>query len=85
MTMTNQSDEPVLDELARAIAQKGSRADFAREVGIGQVYLSQILCGKRPLGRLPLDTVKRIAAASGVSLLRIADISAAPLAPGGGE
>lgn len=81
MSDTNQS-EPVLCELARAIdAREGTRADFAKAVGIGQAYLSQILSGKRPIDRVPLGTVRRISDASGVPFDRFA----APLAPTGGE
>lgn len=82
----NDSAQTVLQELARAIdAREGNRADFARAVGIGQVYLSQILNGKRPIGRLPLETVRKISDASGMPIERLAAASSPSLAPGGGE
>lgn len=78
--MTNQTDTTVLDELARAIdAREGNRGDFARAVGIGQVYLSQILSGKRPLERLPMGTVRKICEVSGMPIERLA--AAPTLAP----
>jgi len=71
--MTNQTETSVLDELARSIDRRpGKRADFAREVGIGQAYLSQILSGKRPLSRLPMGTVRKFSKASGIPLERLA-------------
>lgn len=82
------SDSPptVLQELARAIdAREGKRADFAKAVGIGQVYLSQILNGKRPIGRLPVDTARKISDVSGIPLDRLAAASSPALAPGGEE
>lgn len=75
------SDSPqtVLQELARAIdARDGKRADFAKAVGIGQVYLSQILNGKRPIERLPLETARKISDVSGIPLDRLAAPSLAP-------
>lgn len=77
----------VLDELAQAVAQRpGNRADFAKAVGIGQVYLSQILSGKRPLSRLPGETLLKFSKVSGIPMERL--VGAAPdfetptLAPG---
>lgn len=71
--MVSQTDA-VLDELRRAIDERpGKRADFARSVGIGQVYLSQILNGKRPLARLPIETGRKISELSGISLDRLAE------------
>lgn len=78
------SADTILGELARAIeTREGGRAEFARAVGIGQVYLSQILSGKRPLQRLPLSTARKISAVSGVPLDRLAAVSAPPI--GGAE
>lgn len=71
--MTNQTETGVLDELRQSIdARPGKRADFAKEVGIGQVYLSQILSGKRPLSRLPLGTAHKLSQASGIPVERLA-------------
>ena len=76
----NQSDRAALEELARAIdARPGTRADFAKAVGIGQAYLSQILSGKRPIERLPMGTVRKISDVSGMSIERLA--AAPPLSP----
>jgi len=73
------SQQTVLQELARAIdARDGKRADFAKAVGIGQVYLSQILNGKRPIKRLPLETAQKISDVSGIPLDRLASPSLAP-------
>ncbi|WP_246801661.1 helix-turn-helix domain-containing protein [Bradyrhizobium genosp. L] len=70
---TNQRAEAALQELARAIdAKPGTRADFAKKVGIGQVYLSQILRGRRPIDRLPMGTVRKICDAAGVPIERVA-------------
>jgi transcriptional regulator with XRE-family HTH domain len=71
--MTSDSDNSVLDELAQSVARHpGSRADFARSVGIGQVYLSQILTGKRPLSRLPAGTLLKFSKISGIPMERLA-------------
>lgn len=71
--MSTQTEMTVLDELARAVDQRpGTRADFAKAVGIGQVYLSQILTGKRPLARLPMETVKKISRVAEIPLERLA-------------
>jgi transcriptional regulator with XRE-family HTH domain len=76
MTMTNQIEATVLDELAHAVdAREGTRADFAKAVGIGQAYLSQILSGKRPLARLPMGTVRKISEISGIPIARLAAVS----------
>jgi len=80
--MTIHEPVTVLEELRRAIDRRpGKRANFARDVGIGQVYLSQILSGKRPFARLPIETGRKISEASGISLERLASV---PLAPEGG-
>lgn len=79
------SIEAILGELARAIDARGKRADFAKTVGIGQVYLSQILNGKRPIKRLPMETVQKISDASGLPLERLAAAASPSLAPGGSE
>jgi transcriptional regulator with XRE-family HTH domain len=84
--MTNQTELTVLDELARSVV---NRADFAKAVGIGQVYLSQILTGKRPLARLPAGTLLKFSKISGIPLERLAAHPVAveippPLVPGGG-
>lgn len=76
--MTNDANQTVLEELALVInARDGKRADFAKAVGIGQVYLSQILTGKRPIGRLPLETVRKISDVSGIPIERLAQASEA--------
>lgn len=72
----NDSAQTVLQELAQAIDARGKRGEFAETVGIGQVYLSQILSGKRPIGRLPLETVRKISDASGLPLDRLASEAA---------
>lgn len=78
------SPDTILKELASAIdAQPGTRGDFAKAVGIGQVYLSQILNGKRPIGRLPAETLRKIGDASGMSIERLTTPTP-PLVPGGG-
>lgn len=70
--VTNQAKISVLDELARSIDKRvGSRADFAKAVGIGQAYLSQILSGKRPLSRLPMSTGQKISHLSGIPMERL--------------
>lgn len=80
--MSNQTEMTVLDELARAITERGgSRADFAKAVGIGQVYLSQILNGKRPLSRLPMETGRKISQISGIPMERLTGDDAPALAP----
>lgn len=77
--MSNQTEMTVLDELTRAVdARPGTRGDFAKAVGIGQVYLSQILSGKRPIARLPIETGRKISEISGIPLERLASV---PLAP----
>lgn len=77
--MPNQTEMILLDELTRVIdGRPGTRGDFAKAVGIGQAYLSQILSGKRPMERLPLGTVRKISEISGIPLDRLAS---APLAP----
>lgn len=77
-----QVEMTVLDELKRAIdARPGRRGDFARAVGIGQVYLSEILSGKKPLARLPLETGRKISEVSGIALERLASPDEAPIAP----
>jgi len=83
--MSNQTEMTVLDELAQSIDRRpGKRADFAKAVGIGQAYLSQILSGKRPLSRLPLGTAHKLSQASGIPVERLASeaSAAAPLATG---
>lgn len=89
--MSNQAEMTVLDELAQAVDRRpGNRADFARAVGIGQVYLSQILTGKRPLSRLPAATLLKFSKVSGISMERLAgapddsDLETPSLAPEGG-
>jgi transcriptional regulator with XRE-family HTH domain len=62
----------ILEELTLIINRRGSKGDFAAEVGISQAYLSQILAGRRPLWRLPLSTAKKLSAASGISIDRMA-------------
>jgi transcriptional regulator with XRE-family HTH domain len=84
--MTNQAETTVLDELARSVDQRpGTRADFAKAVGIGQVYLSQILSGKRPLARLPAGTLLKFSKVSGISMERLAEAPSetSPLVPSG--
>jgi transcriptional regulator with XRE-family HTH domain len=85
--MTNQTEMTVLDELAQAVARHpGNRADFAKAIGIGQVYLSQILSGKRPLSRLPGATLLKFSKVSGIPMERLADgakFETPPLAPSG--
>lgn len=82
---TNQTEMTVLDELAQVIAKRpGSRADFAKAVGIGQVYLSQILTGKRPLSRLPMQTGLKISQVSGIPMERLSG-EAPTLAPEGSD
>lgn len=84
---SSQIEVTILGELKRAIDQRpGTRADFAKAVGIGQVYLSQILSGKRPISRLPIETGRKISEVSGISLDRLASPNDAPLlAPSGGQ
>lgn len=78
--MSNQAEPTVLEELARSIdLSPGSRADFAKAVGIGQVYLSQILNGRRPLARLPLSTALKFSQVSGIPMERLA--TPVPLVP----
>lgn len=79
-------ENSVLGDLARAIDERGlSRADFAKAVGIGQPYLSQILNGTRPLARLPIETGRKISEISGIPLERLAAAAVetlhAPIAP----
>jgi hypothetical protein len=63
----------VLQELGWEIDDRfGSRGSFAKEVGIGEAYLSQILTGARPTGRLPFELAIRIAQASGLPLEQLA-------------
>ncbi|CCE05808.1 hypothetical protein BRAS3843_1480039 [Bradyrhizobium sp. STM 3843] len=57
-----------LEELAAKIDAAGTRAEFARKVGIGEPYLSNILSGKRPFWRLPIQTGAKISEAAGISL-----------------
>jgi transcriptional regulator with XRE-family HTH domain len=90
--MSNSAESTMRDELARTIdARPGRRSAFAKDVGISQVYLSQILTGKRPLSRLPISTGRKISEVSGISLDRLAgtagsDDAATPsLAPGEGQ
>lgn len=80
--MTTQTEMTILEELTRSVA---NRADFAKAVGIGQVYLSQILTGKRPLSRLPAGTLLKFSKLSGIPMERLATGSdeTPPLAPGG--
>jgi hypothetical protein len=86
-----QTDSNILAELRDAIDRRpGTRADFARAADIGQAYLSQILSGKRPLSRLPLETGRKISELSGISLDRLAGANdnrsrcaTPPLAPSG--
>jgi len=74
--MVIRSKMTVLDELAQSVAQRaGNRADFAKAVGIGQVYLSQILSGKRPLARLPAETLLKFSQVSGIPMERLAGAS----------
>jgi transcriptional regulator with XRE-family HTH domain len=76
----------ILTELRRAIdARQGTRADFAKTIGIGQVYLSQILSGRRSFSRLPIETGRKISEVSGISLDRLAtiDVAKTSLARGG--
>lgn len=83
--MTNQTEITALDELARSVDRHpGNRADFAKAVGIGQVYLSQILSGKRPLSRLPAGTLLKFSKVSGIAMERLAggpEAETPPLAP----
>ena len=60
-----------LAELAEKIDAAGTRAEFARKVGIGEPYLSKILSGKRPFGRLPIQTGAKISEAAGIPLERL--------------
>lgn len=73
-----------LELLKEKIAKEGTRADFAKAVGIGKAYLSQILSGKRPLSRLPAGTLLRFSKVSGIALERLAGGApdTPPLAPG---
>jgi transcriptional regulator with XRE-family HTH domain len=80
-----------LEELKEKIDAKMPRADFAKAVGIGKSYLSQILSGKRQFARLPIETGRKISEMSGISLDRLAgtagaeDVATAPLAPSEGQ
>jgi transcriptional regulator with XRE-family HTH domain len=60
-----------LTELAEKIDAAGTRAEFARKVGIGEPYLSKILSGKRPFCRLPIQTGAKIGEAAGIPLERL--------------
>jgi transcriptional regulator with XRE-family HTH domain len=64
-----------LQELAAAIDARGSRRDFARKVGIGEPYLSMILSGKRPLSRLPFQTVLLLSEHTGIPADRFAEVT----------
>lgn len=58
-----------IEELAWAIDHKmRTRREFAKSVGIGDAYLSQILSGVRPLSRLPLATAFKISQAAGLPI-----------------
>jgi transcriptional regulator with XRE-family HTH domain len=60
-----------ITELAEKIDAAGTRADFAKSVGISQGYLSRILSGKSPLSRLPFQTVLRISEKAGIPTERL--------------
>jgi transcriptional regulator with XRE-family HTH domain len=63
-----------LAELKRKIDERpGTRADFARAVEISEPYLSQILNGARPLGRLPGDTLLKISREAGIPIDHLVD------------
>lgn len=83
--MSNQAETTVLDELVRSIDRMpGNRGDFAKAVGVGQAYLSDILRGRRPLSRLPAGTLLKFSQVSGIALERLAGGASEtpPLAPG---
>jgi hypothetical protein len=61
-----------LTELAEKIDAAGTRADFAKSVGISQGYLSRILSGKCPFSRLPFQTVLKISEQAGIPAERLA-------------
>lgn len=63
-----------LQELAWVIdTQWTSRRAFARAVGLGESYMSLLLGGARPLGRVPFSTIVQICRLSGVSITTLAD------------
>jgi transcriptional regulator with XRE-family HTH domain len=64
-----------LQELAEAIDAQGSRRDFARKTGIAAPYLSMILSGKRPLSRLPFQTILRLSEHTGIPADRFAEVA----------
>ena len=43
------TDEQVIEEL-RAIARNSTQSAVAKEIGVSEVYVSEILNGKRPVG-----------------------------------
>lgn len=61
-----------LELLKEKIDAEGTHTDFAKAVGIGRAYLSQILSGKRPLARLPAETLLRFSKVSGIPMEQLA-------------
>jgi hypothetical protein len=71
----DQSFMDVLTELAAKIDSAGTRAEFARKVEIGEPYLSNILSGRRPLSRLPFETILRLSEHTGIPADRFAEVT----------
>lgn len=67
-----------IEELAKAIDEAGSRAAFAERAEISESYLSNILSGRKPFARVPVETAVRIAEAAGISVERLAATEDAP-------
>jgi transcriptional regulator with XRE-family HTH domain len=59
-------------ELAKHIDEIGTRAEFAEKVKISESYLSNLLSGRHPFARVPVETAMRISAESGIPIERIA-------------
>jgi len=61
-----------LVELARRIDEVGTRADFAEKAKISESYLSNIISGRQPFSRVPVETAMRISRESGISIEQLA-------------
>lgn len=48
---------PVLERLNELIAQRGSQAEFSKHSGVSQMYICDVLKGRRSPGPLLLDAI----------------------------
>lgn len=71
-----------LQELAKTIDERGSRGEFAEKAKISESYLSNIINGRQPFSRVPVETAMRISAESGIPIERLAGKSTPKIGAG---